>query len=68
MIKDLIRPESINEVNKVTGATVKVAACRMKPNKTNVVGGFTSDCLFTTQTFFSNSSPQYSRDGWFMAR
>ena len=44
-IKDLIRSESINEVNKVTGATVKAAACRMKSHKTDVSGGFTSDCL-----------------------
>ena len=44
-IKDLIRPDSISEVDKVTGAAVKAAFCKMKPRKTDVSGGFTSDCL-----------------------
>ena len=30
------------EVNKVTGAKVKEAACRLKPGKSDVSGGYTS--------------------------
>ena len=37
--------DSIVEVNKITGAKVKEAACKMKPGKSDVSGGFTSDTL-----------------------
>ena len=33
------------EVNRVTGAIVKEAACRLKPGKSDVSGGYTSDAL-----------------------
>ena len=44
-LKELIGPESIKEVLKITGATVKEACCRMVPGKTDVTGSFTSDVL-----------------------
>ena len=44
-LKALISPESMVEVNKVTGAAVKEACCRMKPGKSDVTGSFTSDVL-----------------------
>ena len=44
-IQEMIRPDAIQEVDKVTGASVKAAACKMKHQKTDVSGGFTSDCL-----------------------
>ena len=41
----VIRNDAIVEVNKVTGAKVKEAASKMKPNKTDVSGGYSSDDL-----------------------
>ena len=44
-LKTLIGPESLLEVNKLTGAAVKEACARMKPGKADVTGSFTSDIL-----------------------
>ena len=41
----VIGNDAITEVNKVTGAKVKEAACRMKPGKSDVSGGYSSDAL-----------------------
>ena len=46
--KNLIKicnPESLLEVNKVTGEIVKKAATRIKPGKSDVTGTYTSDVL-----------------------
>ena len=39
-IKKLIRPESVQEVSKVTGCVVKQAMTDMKPSKSDVSGCF----------------------------
>jgi hypothetical protein len=41
----VIENDAIMEVTKVTGAKVKEAACRMKPGKSDVSGGYSSDAL-----------------------
>ena len=44
-LKDLIDNNSMFEVDKITGDSVKAATVKMKPRKSDVSGGFTSDCL-----------------------
>ena len=44
-IHDMIGPEQLTEVDKVTGAKVKEACCKMKPGKMDVSGGYSSDAL-----------------------
>ena len=44
-LQTLIGPESVQEVNKITGAAVKEACGRMKSEKADVTGSFTSDTL-----------------------
>ena len=44
-IKGLVSPYSVNEVAKVTGDKVKMAASRMKSRKADVSGWYTSDSL-----------------------
>ena len=44
-INRLIGPNCIAEVDKLTGAAVKKAASKLKPKKSDVSGGFTSDAI-----------------------
>ena len=44
-LEDMIDLDSLDEVNKVTGSVVKKAALKMKPNKSDVTGSYTSDLL-----------------------
>lgn len=44
-VSQLIRVDSVIEVNKVTGLKVKEAVSLMKPMKGDISGGFTSDAL-----------------------
>ena len=44
-LSDMIRADSMGEVNKVTGAVVKEAAGLMKAGKSDVSEGFTSDAI-----------------------
>ena len=44
-IQTLISEQSMSEVGKLTGQGVKKAAALLKPRKTDVSGGFTSDAL-----------------------
>ena len=37
--------DAITEVNKITGAKVKEATCKMKPGKSDVSDGYSSDAL-----------------------
>ena len=37
--------DSMKEITKVTASIVKEAVTKMKPDKRDVTGGFTSDCL-----------------------
>ena len=41
----VVENNALSEVTKVTGAKVKEAACRMKPGKCDVSGGYSSDAL-----------------------
>ena len=41
----MIGKDAIGEVNKVSDSIVKEAACRMKPGKSDVSGGYKSDAL-----------------------
>ena len=58
----VIGRDAIEEVNKVSGSIVKEAACRMKPGKSDVSGGYTSDALLNAQgwevTDFNSDSKQ----------
>ena len=54
-INDLITEESVCEIDKITGDILKKACCKMKPGKSDVSGGFTSDVLLhSPDTLFSN--------------
>ena len=49
-IEDLLKTlhvgeDAIKEVNKVNGPIVKEAACRLKPGKSDVSGGYSSDAI-----------------------
>ena len=44
-VQGLIGPGSVAEVSKLTGKTVKEAAALLRPQKSDVSGGFTSDAL-----------------------
>ena len=44
-MKGLINKESMSEADKITGDSVKAATVKMKPRKSDISGGFTSDCL-----------------------
>ena len=44
-LRDLINPESVNEVFKISGATVKKAAGMMKKGKSDVSDSFTTDAI-----------------------
>ena len=44
-VAELIKVNSMNEVDKVTGTRVKEAVCLMKPYKGDVSEGYTSDAL-----------------------
>ena len=45
VLDDLIGVAAKDEVSKVTGAAVKEAVAKLKPNKTDVSGSFVSDAL-----------------------
>ena len=52
--------DSIAEANKITGAIVKEAACRMKPSKGDVSGSYTSDALLNApDKFFELIAPVF---------
>ena len=44
-LNSLINSSSLNEVQKINGSTVKEACALMKPGKSDVTGGFSSDTL-----------------------
>ena len=44
-VNNQINPNSMQEVNKVTGIKVKEAASLMRPKKGDISGGFTSDAI-----------------------
>ena len=47
-----ISENSVDEANKVTGQAVKEAACRMKPNKSDVSGSYTSNAILNAPDVF----------------
>ena len=47
-VQGLIGPESVAQVSKVTGQAVKKAAVLLKPQKSDISGGFTSDALLNS--------------------
>ena len=48
-VNKMVTHSSIEEVAKVTGKKVKEAACLLKPRKSDVSGGFTSDALLNAR-------------------
>ena len=44
-VEELITPEAVSEVSRITGLTVKSAVCSMKPRKGDVSSCYTSDAL-----------------------
>ena len=47
-VQGLIGPESVAQVSKVTGQSVKKAAVLLKPQKSDISGWFTSDALLNS--------------------
>ena len=47
-VKEMITPESVQEVTRVTGAVVKEAVCHMEPRKSDVSSCFSSDALLNS--------------------
>ena len=59
-LNNKINADSIHEADKITGQVVKKAATRMKPDKSDVSGGFTSNAiLITPDSFFDLIAPVY---------
>ena len=51
-LRDEISVDSLHEVNKITGQSVKEAACRMKPRKSDVSSSYTSDAILNAPEIF----------------
>jgi hypothetical protein len=60
-VANLMQSESsISKVNKLTGSVVKKAACKIKPCKMGVFGGFSSDALLhAPNSLFDNLALVY---------
>ena len=59
-LKGLIGPDSIEEVNKITGNVVKMACCKMKPGKMDVSGSYTSDVFLNApDSLFDSIAPVF---------
>ena len=55
-----IGEDSLYEVERITGAVVKEAACRLKPAKSEENGSFTSDAIVNApDSFFDSLAPVY---------
>ena len=55
-----ISETSLYEVNRISGASVKEAACRMKPGKSDVSSSYTSDAILNApDTFFDLLAPVF---------
>ena len=52
VLREEITQDSIKHVEKITGNVVKEAAARMKPNKSDVSKGFTSDAILNAPDVF----------------
>ena len=52
VLREDINQDSIKHVDKITGNVVKEAAARMKPNKSDVSKGFTSDAILNAPDVF----------------
>ena len=61
-IQSLIGPQSLEDVQKLTGSAVKKAACLLKPKKTYVSGGFTSDALLNAPDILFEQLASVFRD------
>ena len=47
----VIGDDCLEEVNKITSATLKQACAKMEPGKMDVSGGYTSDCLLNAPDY-----------------
>ena len=61
-LNNLIGPQSIGEVAKLTGQAVKEAAGLLKPKKTDISGGFTSDALLNAPDILFDHLASIFRD------
>ena len=66
-IRNLIDHDSVQEIGKVTGAVVKTAACKLKAQKSDVSGWYTSDALLNAPDFLFEQLAIVSGAGWHMA-
>ena len=57
----MIGKDAIGEVNKVSDSIVKEAACRMKPGKSDVSGGYTSYALLNALNFLFDCLAAFTR-------
>ena len=64
-VQGLIGPESVAQVSKVTGQAVKKAAVLLKPQKSDISGGFTSDALLNSPDILFDRLAAVFRD-WIM--
>ena len=62
-INSLIGPTCIAEVAKLTGAAVKEAASKLKPKKSDVSGGFTSDAILHAPYILFDQLPWLTEAG-----
>ena len=51
-LRDEISVDYLHEVNKITGQSVKDAACQMKPRKSDVSSSYTSDAILNVPDIF----------------
>jgi hypothetical protein len=60
LLQSEISDNCLHEVNRITSAAVKEAACRMKPGKSDVSTSYTSDAILNApDTFFELLAPVF---------
>ena len=59
-LEGLIGPDSVTDVNQITGEVVKMACCKMKPGKMDVSGSYTSDVFLNApDSLFDSIAPVF---------
>ena len=62
-VQSMIGPECVEQVGRITGDSVKKAAVLLKPGKSDVSGGFSSDALLHAPDILLTSWVQYFEIG-----
>ena len=61
-VQSLVGPQSMDEVSRLTGEAVKRAATLLKPRKSDISGGFTSDALLNAPDILFHQLASVYRD------